>query len=103
MTTQWLEYEAWMICAQCRCALLPSLAQHRVPSFAAIIDQFIQGLTACLNERGEPVTLEDGQFPTDSYIADGLSRLRRAIAAREARYCRAYWTLSESALSAVPR
>ena len=36
-----------------------------------------KALTACLelNEGRSLITLEDGQFPTDSYIADGLSRL----------------------------
>ena len=36
-----------------------------------------KALTACLevNEGRSLITLEDGQFPTDSYIADGLSQL----------------------------
>ena len=36
-----------------------------------------KALTACLelNEGRSLITLENGQFPTDSYIADGLSRL----------------------------
>ena len=36
-----------------------------------------KALTACLevNEGRNLITLEDGQFPTDSYIADGLSQL----------------------------
>ena len=36
-----------------------------------------KALTACLevNEGRNLITLEDGQFPTDSYMADGLSQL----------------------------
>lgn len=36
-----------------------------------------KALTACLevNKGRSLITLEDGQFPTDSYIADGLSQL----------------------------
>ena len=57
---------------------------------------------ACLevNEGRNLITLEDGQFPTDSYIADGLSQLSVLIGRTQAVDIAALTpeTLSESAV-----